>query len=101
MLMGDEEGDLVARKDLITPEARARRRVKALSDLLWHSGIFVVVNAFLWVQDAVAGGGIEYAYWTTIPWAFGLLLFTLFAKAALPVQCKFLREHPDEDREAC
>lgn len=34
-------------------------------------------------------------------WAFGLLLFTLFAKAALPVQCRFLREHPDKDREAC
>ena len=67
----------MARKDLSTPEARARRRVKALSDLIWHSGIFVVVNAFLWVQDAVAGGGIEYAYWTTIPWAFGLLLHSL------------------------
>lgn len=34
-------------------------------------------------------------------WAFGLLLFTLFAKAALPVQCKFLRENPDEGRDAC
>jgi hypothetical protein len=67
----------VARKDLSSPEARALRRVKALSDLVWHSGIFVVVNAFLWIQDAVAGGGIEYAYWTTIPWAFGLLLHYL------------------------
>jgi molybdopterin-containing oxidoreductase family membrane subunit len=34
-------------------------------------------------------------------WAFGLLLFTLLAKAALPVQCRFLRENPDEEREAC
>jgi molybdopterin-containing oxidoreductase family membrane subunit len=34
-------------------------------------------------------------------WAFGLLLFTLFAKAALPVQCRFLRDNPDEDRNAC
>jgi len=25
-------------------------------------------------------------------WAIGLLLFTLLAKAALPVQCRFLRE---------
>jgi molybdopterin-containing oxidoreductase family membrane subunit len=25
-------------------------------------------------------------------WAIGLLLFTLLAKAALPVQCSFLRE---------
>lgn len=34
-------------------------------------------------------------------WAFGLLLFTLFAKAALPVQCRFLRHNPDDDRDAC
>lgn len=34
-------------------------------------------------------------------WAFGLLLFTLLAKAALPVQCKFLRDNPDEDRNSC
>ena len=27
-------------------------------------------------------------------WAIGLLLFTLLAKAALPVQCRFLRENP-------
>jgi len=30
-------------------------------------------------------------------WSFGLLLFTLLAKAALPVQCRFLREHSDKD----
>jgi molybdopterin-containing oxidoreductase family membrane subunit len=34
-------------------------------------------------------------------WAFGLLLFTFLAKAALPVQCRYLREHPDDDRGAC
>ena len=64
----------MARQDLSTPEGRARHRVKSLSDLLWHSGFFVVVNAFLWIQDIVAGGGVEYAYWTTIPWGVGLLI---------------------------
>jgi molybdopterin-containing oxidoreductase family membrane subunit len=33
-------------------------------------------------------------------WAFGLLLFTLFAKAALPIQCEFLRRS-EPQREQC
>ena len=33
-------------------------------------------------------------------WAFGLLLFTLFAKAALPIQCEFLRRN-EPQREQC
>ena len=57
----------MARSDMSTPEARARKRMKDFSSLLWHAGTFVVVNAFLWIQDIVAGGGLEYAYWTTIP----------------------------------
>jgi molybdopterin-containing oxidoreductase family membrane subunit len=32
-------------------------------------------------------------------WAFGLLMFTLFAKAALPIQCAFLRaSEPERDQ---
>ena len=30
-------------------------------------------------------------------WAIGLLLFTLLAKAALPVQCEFLRRQRERD----
>ena len=60
-----------------TPETMARKRVKDLTDLLWHIGVFVVVNAFLWIQDIAAGGGLDYAYWTTIAWGFGLLLHIL------------------------
>ena len=45
--------------------------------LMWHTGIFAVVNAFLWIQDIAAGGGLEYAYWTTIPWAIGLISHAL------------------------
>ncbi|MGD1984699.1 MAG: polysulfide reductase NrfD, partial [Chromatiaceae bacterium] len=32
-------------------------------------------------------------------WAFGLLIFTLLAKAALPVQCEFLRRQRARERE--
>lgn len=42
------------------------------AELLWHAGIFLVVNAFIWIQDLAIGGGLEYAYWVTIPWAVGL-----------------------------
>lgn len=41
------------------------------SEILWHLGIFVVVNALIWAQDLATGGGV-YAYWVTIPWAVGL-----------------------------
>ena len=41
------------------------------SELLWHVGIFVVVNALIWAQDLAMGGGV-YAYWVTVPWAVGL-----------------------------
>lgn len=43
-----------------------------LAELIWHAGIFTVVNAFIWVQDIAIGGGVEYAYWVTIPWGIGL-----------------------------
>lgn len=41
-------------------------------DVLAHSVAFVLVNAFLWIQDIAMGDGLNYAYWATIPWAVGL-----------------------------
>jgi hypothetical protein len=49
----------------------------ALSDLLWHTGAFIVVNAFIWIQDIAIGGGVDYAYWITIPWGIGLTVHAL------------------------
>ena len=57
-----------------TPEERARKRVQDLIGLVVHAFVFVAVNAFLWIQDIVAGGGIEWAYWATIPWGIGLTI---------------------------
>lgn len=53
---------------------------EGIADLIWHAGIFLVVNAFIWLQDIAIGGGVEYAYWVTIPWAIGLVIhgFTYF-----------------------
>ena len=41
-------------------------------DVIAHGVIFVLVNAFLWLQDIALGGGVDYAYWVTIPWGIGL-----------------------------
>lgn len=57
------------------------------ADLLVHAVVFLVVNAFLWVQDIALGGGLDYAYWVTIPWGIGLLghaLATIRAGRASP-----------------
>lgn len=43
-----------------------------LSKLLWHLGVFTAVNALIWLQDIDLGGGLEYAYWVTVPWGIGL-----------------------------
>ena len=56
-----------------TPEDRARQRAKAYTGLLWHVGVFVVINAFLWLLDATVGTeGIQWAYWVTLFWGLGL-----------------------------
>ena len=46
-------------------------------DVAAHAGIFLVVNAFLWVQDIALGDGLNYAYWVTIPWGIGLAVHAL------------------------
>jgi hypothetical protein len=56
---------------------RVHRPQSEFTGLMWHAGIFVVVNAFLWIQDIAAGGGLEYAFWTTIPWGVGLIIHAL------------------------
>lgn len=42
-------------------------------DLMFHTGVFILVNAFLWAQDYALGSGLDYAHYATIPWTVGLL----------------------------
>ncbi len=58
-------------RDLRHP--RVHKAQSEFAGLMTHVAVFAVVNAFLWVQDIVSGGGLEYAYWVTIPWGIGLL----------------------------
>lgn len=58
-------------------EEHTRTQMSRRAELFWHAGIFVVVNAFIWIQDIATGDGIGYAYWITIPWAVGLAVHAL------------------------
>ena len=55
-----------------TPEERAVRRLKDFSSLVWHISAFLIVNGFLWFLDLLPGDGLDWAYWTTVPWGVGL-----------------------------
>ncbi len=63
---------------LPTPEERARHRAQYMIGLLYHVGIFVIVNAFLWMLDLFVGeSGAQWAYWVTGSWGLGLLIHAL------------------------
>ncbi len=51
----------------------AHNEVSERAALLTHIVVFVLVNGILWTQDILAGGGLDYAYWATIPWGLGLV----------------------------
>lgn len=55
-----------------TPEERAAKRVEEFTGLMWHIAVYVIVNVFLWIMDFAQGGGLQWAYWVTIPWGIGL-----------------------------
>jgi hypothetical protein len=60
------------------PEERARTRAKALTDLVWHVGVFVIINAFFWILDLSIGQpGAQWAYWITLFWGLGLAFHVL------------------------
>jgi hypothetical protein len=61
----------------ITPEEQARRATY-LTGLMWHVGAFLIVNAFLWVLDAIVGqSGIQWAFWITLFWGLALAFHVL------------------------
>lgn len=78
---------------------RVRQEAGDLAALLWHAGIFVVVNAFIWLQDIAIGGGLDYALWVTIPWGVGLvvhgLLYYFRGRRPQP-QERLVRDQPRE-----
>jgi 2TM domain len=69
---------LGARRGIPTPEEQARKRARYLTGLLWHTGAFVIVNAFFWTLDLGLGrGGLQWAFWITGAWGFALAFHVL------------------------
>ena len=59
----------MAQANASTPEERAHKRAKSYTGLLWHIGVFIVINGFFWILDLITGeDGIQWAYWITIFW---------------------------------
>ena len=61
-----------------TLECRAKRRAHYLAGLIWHLTAFVIINAFFWLMDWGLGqDGLQWAYWVSGGWAFGLTFHAL------------------------
>lgn len=66
--------------------ATVQRRIGHLSELVWHAGVFVVINAVFWLTDLALGrSGIQWAFWITAFWGFALAFHTL-ARFVGPLQ---------------
>jgi len=76
LLIGGALAVLLALSIVFAPRHEATED-SSISDLVWHVGAFLVVNAFVWIQDVALGGGVDYAYWLTIPWGIGLAIHAL------------------------
>jgi hypothetical protein len=59
-------------------------RTSPFEDFLFHTGVFALVNAYIWAQDFALGSGLDYAHFVTIPWTFGLLAHAVAAFRAKP-----------------
>ena len=84
---------------------RARKRVEDVVGFWVHALIFAVVNVGIWIIDAAQGDGIEWAYWTTIPWGIGLAIHAVVLIAELRIfgdswRERKIREYMDRERRA-
>jgi hypothetical protein len=81
------------------PDDAAQRRAKSLTDLLWHVGVFVIVNGFFWILDLLVGvSGIQWAYWITLFWGLGLAFHALsYAIAGRQVEVRKAQQYRDAD----
>ncbi|NYT16831.1 MAG: 2TM domain-containing protein [Methanomicrobiales archaeon] len=56
---------------------RAKSQVEALKGFYSHLGVFIAVNALLFVINYLTSPGFWWFYWVTIFWGFGLLMHGL------------------------
>jgi hypothetical protein len=87
-------------KEAQTAEERARQRAKALTDLIWHAGAFVIINAFFWILDLYIGApGIQWSIWITLFWGFALAWHALaYIVDGRQLEERKTQEYLDEER---
>ena len=90
----------MAKTDTPTAEEMARRRAKYLTGLLWHAGVFVIINAFFWILDLAAGAeGLNWAFWITLFWGFALAFHALaYFVDGRQIEARKAAEYLAEDR---
>lgn len=83
-----------------TPEEQASRRAKYLSDVVWHAGAFVIINALFWILDLTIGApGIQWAFWITLFWGFALAFHMLaYIVDGRQLERRKARQYLDEER---
>lgn len=69
--------DIDQSHDATDIDEAARKKARYYTGLLWHAGSFIIINAFLWLLDSLGPGGINWAYWITGVWGFGLAFHLL------------------------
>ena len=68
----------MVRDDDVTVSEFASHRAKSFTDLAWHIGAFVILNAMFWTLDLFIGqSGLQWAYWITGFWGLALAFHVL------------------------
>ena len=58
-------------------EVAASRRAKYLTGLMWHAGVYVIINAFFVFLDNLGASGINWSIWIVFFWGFALAFHAL------------------------
>jgi hypothetical protein len=78
----------------------AERRATYLTGLLWHIGVFLIINGFFWAIDLALGEeGVQWAMWITAIWSFALAFHVLaYLIDGRQVRERKTRQYLDEHR---
>jgi hypothetical protein len=78
----------------------AERRATYLTGLLWHIGVFLIINGFFWAIDLALGDeGVQWAMWITAIWSFALAFHVLaYLIDGRQVRERKTRQYLDEHR---
>lgn len=80
-------------------KSRAEERADYLIGLLWHAGVFVIINAFFWLLDIWGPGGINWSFFITVAWGFALAFHALaYWIDGRDIRGTKIREYEEQER---